>query len=77
MTSFTHVYDDNSSLKNEETLMMESSQKFSSGTKSGGTKVPLNGFATTTNIESARKQRVLHGRSAILFKAQFFFELMI
>ena len=27
MTSFTHVYDDISSLKNEETLMMERSQK--------------------------------------------------
>lgn len=77
MTSFTHVYDDNSSLKAEETLMMESSQKFSSGTKTGGTKVPLNGLAFTTNIECARKRRVLDGRSAIFFKVQFLIELVV
>ena len=77
MTSFTYVCDDNSSVKAEETLMMERSQKFSTGTKSGGSKVPLNGLAFTSNIEGARTNRVLHGRSAILFKVKFLIKLIV
>ena len=71
MTSFTYVCDDNSSVKAEETLMMERSQKFSTGTKSGGSKVHLNGLAFTSNIEYARTNRVLHCRSAILLQYNF------
>ena len=76
MSTFTSVIDDASSLKAEECLIMETAQKFGVGTKSGGSRKPLNGFCLTTNVEKARKERVLHGRSALLFKACLFWNFL-
>ena len=44
MTTFPAVFDDSNSMKTEECIVMETAQKFGSGTKSSGSKKPLNGM---------------------------------